>query len=137
MQDMEAIVYLVLEVIPFAKTPPQTLCLDVQPSYRVNFRTSEETNTYLCNKCHGEAYDDEWDAAAAEPGVAVAQGAEEEGRDIREGLMRYLHVRLLLGPVQLLLGPVQLLLGQICTVHLPQDSEVLLSSFPLAWMTKR
>ncbi|KAI9532822.1 hypothetical protein NQZ68_028521, partial [Dissostichus eleginoides] len=54
-----------------------------------NFRTSEETYTYLCNKCHGEAYDDEWDAAAAaEPGVAVAQGAEEEGRDIREGLMR-------------------------------------------------
>ena len=49
-----------------------------------NFRTSEETYTYLCNKCHGEAYDDEWDApAAAEPGVAVAQGAEEEGRDMR------------------------------------------------------
>ena len=53
-----------------------------------NFRTSEETYIYLCNKCHGEAYDDEWDAAAAEPGVAAGQGAEEEGSDIREGLMR-------------------------------------------------
>ena len=53
-----------------------------------NFRTCEETYTYLCNKCHGEAYDDEWDApAAAEPGVAVAQGAEEEGSDIRDGLV--------------------------------------------------
>ncbi|XP_033985671.1 protein ANTAGONIST OF LIKE HETEROCHROMATIN PROTEIN 1-like [Trematomus bernacchii] len=45
----------------------------------------------LCES-HGETYDDGWDApAAAEPGVAVAQGAEEEGRDIREGLMRYLN----------------------------------------------
>ena len=48
----------------------------------------------LCES-HGEAYDDEWDApaAAAEPGVAVAvaQGAEEGGTDIREGLMRYLN----------------------------------------------
>ncbi|KAI9517176.1 hypothetical protein NQZ68_008432, partial [Dissostichus eleginoides] len=80
------------------------MCLDVQPSYQV-LGTSEET-TYLCNKCHGEAYDDEWDAAAAaEPGVAVAQGAEEEGRDIREGRLQ-----------------VPFLLGQICTVHLPQDS---------------
>jgi len=44
----------------------------------------------LCES-HGETYDDGWDAPAAEPGVAVAQGAEEEGRDIREGLMRYLN----------------------------------------------
>ncbi len=45
----------------------------------------------LC-KSHGEAYDNEWDAAAAsEPVVALAQGVEEEGRDLREGLMCYLN----------------------------------------------
>ncbi|XP_033935158.2 uncharacterized protein [Pseudochaenichthys georgianus] len=53
----------------------------------------------LHNLCEsrGEAYDDGWDApaAAAEPGVAVAHGAEEEGADIREGLMRYLNMRYL------------------------------------------
>ncbi|CAM4570163.1 unnamed protein product [Leuciscus chuanchicus] len=46
----------------------------------------------LHNLCetHGEDYDNDWDApAAAEPVVAVAQGVEEEGRDVREGLMRY------------------------------------------------
>ncbi|XP_034053623.1 protein ANTAGONIST OF LIKE HETEROCHROMATIN PROTEIN 1-like [Gymnodraco acuticeps] len=48
----------------------------------------------LHNLCEsrGDAYDDGWDApapAAAEPGVA--QGAEEEGGDIREGLMRHLN----------------------------------------------
>ncbi|XP_073689375.1 uncharacterized protein [Garra rufa] len=43
----------------------------------------------LCER-HGEDYDNVWDApAAAEPVVAVAQGVEEEGRDVREGLMRY------------------------------------------------
>lgn len=51
----------------------------------------------LHNLCEsrGEGYESEWDAAAAtavEPGVAVAgeQDVEEEGRDVREGLMRYL-----------------------------------------------
>ncbi|XP_077088405.1 uncharacterized protein LOC143740226 [Siphateles boraxobius] len=43
----------------------------------------------LCES-HGEDYDDDWDApAAAEPVVPVAQGVEEEGRDVREGLMHY------------------------------------------------
>lgn len=44
----------------------------------------------LCES-HGEEYQNEWDtsvpAAAAEPVVALAQGAEEEGRDVLEGLM--------------------------------------------------
>ena len=44
------------------------------------------------SETHGEAYDDDWDASvAAEPVVALSQGAEEEGRDIREGLIRYLN----------------------------------------------
>lgn len=49
----------------------------------------------LHNLCetHGERYEEEWDAVAAtavEPGMAVAQEVEEEGRDVRDGLMRYL-----------------------------------------------
>ena len=44
----------------------------------------------LCEN-HGETYENEWDApAAVEPVVAVAQGVEEEGRDVREGLMHHL-----------------------------------------------
>ncbi|XP_051572771.1 uncharacterized protein LOC127451837 [Myxocyprinus asiaticus] len=45
----------------------------------------------LCES-HGEAYENEWDSpSAAEPVVALAQAVEEEGRDVREGLMRYLN----------------------------------------------
>ncbi|XP_034036739.1 protein ANTAGONIST OF LIKE HETEROCHROMATIN PROTEIN 1-like [Thalassophryne amazonica] len=48
----------------------------------------------LHNLCEnrGETYEMEWDtpAAAVEPVVATAQGVEEEGSDVREGLMRYL-----------------------------------------------
>ncbi|XP_062302094.1 uncharacterized protein LOC134006997 [Osmerus eperlanus] len=45
----------------------------------------------LCES-HGEAYDNEWDAPApAEPVVALSLSVEEEGRDIREGLMHYLN----------------------------------------------
>lgn len=42
---------------------------------------------------HGEEYDREWDVAAAttEPSGGVAQNVEEEGRDVREALMRYLN----------------------------------------------
>lgn len=45
----------------------------------------------LCES-HGETYDNEWNApvTATEPVVAVSQDVEEEGRDVREGLMRYL-----------------------------------------------
>lgn len=44
----------------------------------------------LCEN-HGEAYENEWASPlAAEPVVALAQAVEEEGRDEREGLMRYL-----------------------------------------------
>uniref|UniRef100_A0A8C9WQ70 DDE Tnp4 domain-containing protein n=1 Tax=Sander lucioperca TaxID=283035 RepID=A0A8C9WQ70_SANLU len=46
----------------------------------------------LHNLCetHGEAYDNDWDASvAAEPVVALSQVAEEEGRDVREGLMHF------------------------------------------------
>ena len=43
----------------------------------------------LCES-HGETYDTEWDSSATvQPVMAVAQGVEEEGRDIREGLMRF------------------------------------------------
>lgn len=48
----------------------------------------------LHNLCegHGEDYQHEWDTpVAAEPVVPLAQGAEEESRDVREGLKRYLH----------------------------------------------
>lgn len=41
-----------------------------------------------------DAYENEWDAlaaAAAEPVVALAQGVEEEGRNVQEGLMSYLN----------------------------------------------
>lgn len=45
----------------------------------------------LCER-HGEDYQHEWDTpVAAEPVMPLAQGAEEEGRDVREGLMRYLN----------------------------------------------
>ncbi|KAL0985639.1 hypothetical protein UPYG_G00159810 [Umbra pygmaea] len=48
----------------------------------------------LCES-HGEAYDSEWDPAVAadhnlEP-LAQGEGVEEEGRDVREALMRYLN----------------------------------------------
>ncbi|XP_060761383.1 uncharacterized protein LOC132871280 [Neoarius graeffei] len=46
----------------------------------------------LCES-HGEKYNTEWDPAAVAlpmPGVAGPQEVEEEGRDVREGLMRYL-----------------------------------------------
>lgn len=46
----------------------------------------------LCES-HGETYVPEWNTPAAatvvEPVAAVAQGVEEEGRDVREGLMRH------------------------------------------------
>ncbi|XP_074527630.1 uncharacterized protein LOC141791248 [Halichoeres trimaculatus] len=48
----------------------------------------------LHNLCetHGEDYQSEWDiTSAAEPVVSLAHGAEEEGRDVRDGLMRYLN----------------------------------------------
>ncbi|KAK5893978.1 hypothetical protein CesoFtcFv8_010719 [Champsocephalus esox] len=69
MEDVEAIVFLFI-----VKSMVLTCCA-------------------LHNVCesHGEDYDDGWNAPAAEPGVAVAQGAEEEGTDIREGLVRYLN----------------------------------------------
>ena len=99
--------YVYFRSYTICKVAAANLCLDVQPSYRVvgcdysifhthsvggRCRTSGRLRkpTPLGNKCHGEAYDDEWDdaaAAAAEPVVAVAQGAEVEGSDIREGLM--------------------------------------------------
>lgn len=49
----------------------------------------------LHNLCedHGETYETSWDvpeAAAHKPAVAVAQGVEEEGRDVRDALMQYL-----------------------------------------------
>lgn len=49
----------------------------------------------LCER-HGEDYQHEWDAPVAaavaeQPAVALRQGAVEEGRDVREGLMRYLN----------------------------------------------
>lgn len=49
----------------------------------------------LCER-HGEDYQQEWDAPVAaavaeQPAVALGQGAVEEGRDVREGLMRYLN----------------------------------------------
>ncbi|XP_070819612.1 uncharacterized protein [Chaetodon trifascialis] len=50
----------------------------------------------LHNLCetHGETFETEWDvpaaATAVEPVVAVDQGVEEEGRDVREGLIRHL-----------------------------------------------
>jgi len=45
----------------------------------------------LCER-HGEDYQHEWDTAvAAEPVVPLAQGVEEEGGDVREGLMRFLN----------------------------------------------
>ncbi len=52
-----------------------------------------QTCCALYNLCesHREVYDNEWDAAAAEPVVALAQSVEEEGRDVREGLMHYLN----------------------------------------------
>lgn len=44
-----------------------------------------------------EDYQHEWHIpAAAEPVVTVVQGTEEEGRDVREGLMRYLNSYILL-----------------------------------------
>ncbi|XDV29347.1 hypothetical protein PO909_032484, partial [Leuciscus waleckii] len=45
----------------------------------------------LCES-HGEAYESAWDPpSAAEPVLALAQPVEEEGRDVREALMRYLN----------------------------------------------
>lgn len=44
----------------------------------------------LCES-HGEAYENSWDSpSAAEPVAALALAVEEEGKDVREGLMRYL-----------------------------------------------
>uniref|UniRef100_A0A8C2HKI6 DDE Tnp4 domain-containing protein n=1 Tax=Cyprinus carpio TaxID=7962 RepID=A0A8C2HKI6_CYPCA len=43
----------------------------------------------LCES-HGEAYESAWDPpSAAEPVLGLAQPVEEEGRDVREALMRY------------------------------------------------
>lgn len=45
----------------------------------------------LCES-HGEAYESAWDPpSAAEPVLGLAQPVEEEGRDVREALMRYLN----------------------------------------------
>ncbi|KAL2102557.1 hypothetical protein ACEWY4_001725 [Coilia grayii] len=45
-----------------------------------------------CCALHGEEYDGEWDVAtAAEPAGPVSQSVEEEGRDVREALVRYLN----------------------------------------------
>ncbi|KAG1968277.1 protein ALP1-like [Pimephales promelas] len=45
----------------------------------------------LCES-HGEAYESAWDPpSAAEPVLALPQPVEEEGRDVREALMRYLN----------------------------------------------
>lgn len=49
----------------------------------------------VCER-HGEDYQHKWDASVAvavaeQPAVALGQGAEEEGRDVRKGLMRYLN----------------------------------------------
>ncbi len=45
----------------------------------------------LCES-HGEVYENAWDLPpAAETVVAVPRAAEEEGRDVRAGLMRYLN----------------------------------------------
>jgi len=45
----------------------------------------------LCER-YGEDYQHEWDTAvAAEPVVPLAQGVEEEGRDICEGLNWFLN----------------------------------------------
>ena len=63
----------------------------------ITFRVSMVlTCCALHNLCetHGETFDTEWDvpaaATAVEPVVAADQGVEEEGRDVREGLMRHL-----------------------------------------------
>ncbi len=41
---------------------------------------------------NGEAYENAWDLPpAAETVVAVPQAVEEEGRDVREGVLRYLN----------------------------------------------
>lgn len=53
------------------------------------------TCSALHNLCedHGETYETSWDvpeAAAYKPAVTVAQGVDEEGRDIRDALMKYL-----------------------------------------------
>lgn len=53
-----------------------------------------QTCCALHNLCesHGVAYESAWDSpSASEPVVALAQAVEEEGRDVREGLMRYLN----------------------------------------------
>ncbi len=45
----------------------------------------------LCES-HGEVYENAWDLPPAEETVvAVPQDTEEEGRDVRAGLMRYLN----------------------------------------------
>ncbi|XP_077089883.1 uncharacterized protein LOC143741409 [Siphateles boraxobius] len=45
----------------------------------------------LCES-HGESYESAWDPpSAAEPVLALPQPVEEEGRDVREALMRYLN----------------------------------------------
>lgn len=49
----------------------------------------------ICER-HGENYQHEWDAPVAaavpqQPAVVLGQCAEEEGRDVREGLMRHLN----------------------------------------------
>ncbi len=43
-------------------------------------------------KSNGEAYENAWDLSpAAETVVAVSQAVEDEGRDVRAGVMRYLN----------------------------------------------
>ncbi len=46
---------------------------------------------------NGEAYDNAWDLPpAAETVEAVPQAVEEEGRDVRAGVLRYLNSYLLM-----------------------------------------